>query len=264
MLREFSLLARLSAEQLILLSSRLARRQYDAGAQVMDLGSRDNQVYFLLQGEVVLEPVQGKPVRIVAGTEAARHAIAPVQPRQFRVSAGVDGTCLGVIEQPLLARLIKEAPLNAGVAGRNQDADPHNPSYGLLMQFHRDLKANQINLPSLPDTAIRVRKVAEAENSSIADIARVLRHDPAMVVKLVRAANSPFYRGWSRIESCEEAVVRLGIDATRQLVMVFAMRELFQTRTASLKTRMTQLWDSSREVAAIAYVLAKMTPRLNP
>ena len=98
----------------------------------------------------------------------------------------------------------------------------------------------------------------------MADIARVVRHDPAMVVKLVRAANSPFYRGWARIESCEEAVVRLGIEATRQLVTVFAMRELFQTRTASLKARMTQLWDSSREVAAIAYVLAKMTPKLNP
>ncbi len=230
----------------------------------MDLGSRDNLVYFLLHGEVVLEPVLGKPLRIAAGTEPAQRAIAPVQPRQFRVSAGVDGTCLGVIEQPLLARLIKEAPTQDGASERKPDQDPHNPSYGLLMQFHRDLKANQINLPSLPDAAIRVRKVAEAENSSMGDIARVVRHDPAMVVKLVRAANSPFYRGWARIESCEEAVVRLGIEATRQLVTVFAMRELFQTRTASLKTRMTQLWDNSREVAAIAYVLAKMTPRLNP
>src|SRR5690606_4736040 len=61
-----------------------------------------------------------------------------------------------------------------------------------------------------------------------------------------------------------ESVVRLGMRTTRQLVTVFAMREVFKTRRAPLQQEMEKLWRHSREVAALCWVLADHATRIDP
>ena len=261
-LRGFSPLGRLSDEQLVLLSSRVTVRQVHAGGTVLESGSRDNQAYFLLSGELLLHGVDGQ-VRVVQDTPEGRKPIAPVQPRQCLVTAAVDSQLI-VVDLFILARLLKEAPVTGQGEAESDESDVESPAYSLLMRFYQDLKSNRVSMPSLPDVAIRIHRVAEEKNSSASDVARVLNQDPAMVVKLLRAANSPLYRGWSTIETCEDAIVRLGIHTTRQLITIFAMRELFRTGGPHLQERMLKLWQNAREVAAIAFVLAKMTPGLRP
>lgn len=262
-LRGFSPLGRLSDEQLVLLSSRVTVRQVAAGGTVLEAGSRDNQAYFLLSGELLLHGVDGQQLKIAGGTPEGRKPIAPVQPRQCLVTAVVDSQLI-VVDLFSLARLLKEAPVSGQEAAEPDESDVESPTYSLLMRFYQDLKANRVSMPSLPDVAIRIHRVAEEKHSSAADVAKELNQDPAMVVKLLRAANSPLYRGWSVIETSEEAIVRLGIHTTRQLITIFAMRELFRTRAPHLQERMLKLWQHSREVAAISFVLAKMTPGLRP
>src|SRR5690554_944640 len=262
-LRGFAPLGRLSEEQLVLLASRVTVRRVHAGGTVLEAGSRDNQAYFLLSGELVLHGADGQRLRVVSGTPEGRKPIAPVQPRQCLVTAAVDSQVL-VVDLFILARFLKEAPVAAESAAEPDDSDVESPTYSLLMRFYQDLKSNRVSLPSLPDVAIRIHRVAEERDSSASDVAKVLSQDPAMVVKLLRAANSPLYRGWSTIETCEDAIVRLGIHTTRQLITIFAMRELFRTRAPHLQERMRKLWQNAREVAAIAFVLAKMTPGLRP
>lgn len=262
-LRGYSPLGRLSEDQLVLLSSRLTVRRLDAGSTLLEPGTRDNQAYFLLDGELLVQGADGQQSRIAPGTVEGRKPIAPVQPREVRVTAAVDSQVI-LIDLVILARLLKEAPVPDKGTVEEDDACEESPTYSLLMRFYQDLKTNRVTLPSLPDVAIRIQRVAEEKHSSAADVAKVLNQDPAMVVKLLRAANSPLYRGWSPIETSEDAIVRLGIHTTRQLITIFAMRELFRTRTHQLQERMLKLWQNSREVAAIAYVLAKMTPGLRP
>src|SRR5690606_6453849 len=108
-LRGFSPLGRLSDEQLVLLSSRVTVRQVHAGGTVLESGSRDNQAYFLLSGELLLHGVDGQ-VRVVQDTPEGRKPIAPVQPRQCLVTAAVDSQLI-VVDLFILARLLKEAQI---------------------------------------------------------------------------------------------------------------------------------------------------------
>ncbi|HCR46442.1 MAG TPA: cyclic nucleotide-binding protein, partial [Marinobacter hydrocarbonoclasticus] len=124
--------------------------------------------------------------------------------------------------------------------------------------------SNQVQLPSVPDVAWKVRRVVDREDSSATEVASAVSADPAMAAKLVRSCNSPLYRGFSDVRNVREAVVRLGLRTTRQLVTVFAMREVFKTRRAALQKEMEQLWRHSREVAALCWVLADHATRIDP
>src|SRR5690554_6136689 len=95
-LRGFAPLGRLSEEQLVLLASRVTVRRVHAGGTVLEAGSRDNQAYFLLSGELVLHGADGQLLRVVSGTPEGRKPIAPVQPRQCLVTAAVDSQVLVV------------------------------------------------------------------------------------------------------------------------------------------------------------------------
>jgi putative nucleotidyltransferase with HDIG domain len=84
--------------------------------------------------------------------------------------------------------------------------------------------------------------------------------DPAIAAKIVKAANSAMYQRHKKAEDCKTAVVGLGTKVTTQLVTAFTLKELFQTPNKMLKKRMKKLWEHSIEIAAICYVLAKVTP----
>ncbi|ARU58165.1 MAG: HDOD domain-containing protein [Pseudomonadales bacterium] len=260
-LRAFTPFARLSEEQLILLSSRLQRKNFKKKALVLERGNNDQNDYFLVSGVLVLEASDGRVSQIASGTESAASAVAHLRPRQFNVYAGTDVELI-VVAEDVLNQMLRDAPLQQfeQAALRQEDGDV---GYQLLMAFEADLKANQYRLPSLPDIAFRIRELIESERSTADDVAKVVSADPAIVVKLIKACNSPLYRGFTEVESARAAVVRLGMTTTRQLVTIFSMRELFKTKRKELQEAMDQLWQHSRQVAAIAYVLAELTPGLN-
>ncbi|OZG71961.1 signal transduction protein [Hahella sp. CCB-MM4] len=263
-LKHFTLLEKLSDEQLIVLASRADSREYRRGQVILERGSRDSSDYYLLEGEVKLEAQDGRSVQVAAGSERARQPIAHLQPRQFTVTAVKQSTML-IVDQPTLTQMLKNAPQEfsmseAGTAMEHAD----NPAYALVSSFYQDLNAHRLSLPSLPDMAMRIRTMTEQNDCNIVDVAKAIMRDPSITAKLIHAANSPLYRGFKEIESCEDAVVRLGLDATRQLITIFTLRELFKSKYELLQKKMSALWKHTMEVGSIAFVLARMTPGLKP
>jgi HD-like signal output (HDOD) protein len=128
----------------------------------------------------------------------------------------------------------------------------------------KELERDRLVLPSLPDIAIRVGREMNEENTNAHKLANIIQTDPVITAKLIRAANSPLYAGASSVDSCNAAVVRLGANTTHNLVLTFALRELFITQSPLLKTHMQQLWKHSVKVSAICYVLAKIVGGFNP
>ena len=261
-LRQFQPLDRLSEDQLIVLANRAEHRMLGAGQKLFERGSRDGLDYFLLSGSLELTSGDGRKLIVAADSEKARSAIARLQPRMYDAVAAEPCDFL-IIEQDVLNQLLKKAPLDAGEV---QDAGIQgaDEEHDLLMEFYADLKANKVELPSVPDIAWKVRRVADDDLSTAQDIATVITADVAMSAKVVKACNSPIYRGFSDVTNVREAVVRLGTNATRQLVTVFAMREIFRSRHPQLKQRMESLWQHSREVAALSWVLAHHCEGVNP
>lgn len=263
-LKQFQPLNRLADDQLVLLASRAERRTFRPGQRVMERGSRDGLEFFLLSGAVDLESVDGRKTSIRSDSEQARNPIARLQPRMYTVIAAEPADFM-VVEQDVLTHLLQSAPMSqvemesdegmAGIGGEE---------HTLLMEFYGELRSNRLMVPSVPDVAWKVRRAADREDSTADQVAKAITADPAMSAKLVRACNSPLYRGFSDVRNVREAVVRLGMRTTRQLVTVFAMRELFKSHRPALQKRMEALWAHSREVAALAWVLADSATRLNP
>jgi len=264
-LKEFQPLNRLTDGQLVLLASRGERRSYGPGQRILERGARDGLEYFLVSGRIELEAVDGRTSVIEAGSDQAVHPVARLQPRMYDVTAVKPCEFL-VIAQEILNQLLRAAP----VTQVEMDADlvtlgaEESEEHQLLMAFYGELRSNQLRLPSVPDVAWKVRRVVDQEESGAEQVALAVSADPAIAAKLVRACNSPLYRGFSDIRSVREAVVRLGMKTTRQLVTVFSMREVFKTRQKALQAEMENLWRHSREVAALCWVLADHATSLDP
>jgi HD-like signal output (HDOD) protein len=100
--------------------------------------------------------------------------------------------------------------------------------------------------------------------SDAREIARLVETDPAMATKLLKVANSAFFAGSSEVESLPKAVVRLGMKTTRQLVMSFALRDLFRNKNQDIQKRMVVLWKHSAQIAALSFVLARAMGKIDP
>ena len=134
----------------------------------------------------------------------------------------------------------------------------------LANRFIEDLENDRLVLPSLPDVALRVARALDNGISDADAIAEVIQTDPAITVKLIKAANSAMYGRCLPVKVCAAAVVRLGSALTHKLVLSLSMRELFTTESPLLQKRMQVLWKHSTEIGALCFVLARRDTRFNP
>ncbi len=131
-------------------------------------------------------------------------------------------------------------------------------------QIREDIAANRIQLPTLPEVALRVREAVESDNSNAAEVAAVVTQDPALTARLLQVANSPLYRGRSPIDDVQMAITRMGLRLVKNLVLSLAMKQMFQATSDALDKAFRQVWNDSVEVAAIARVLAQGLRGLEP
>lgn len=78
-------------------------------------------------------------------------------------------------------------------------------------------------LPSLPTVAIEAVKLFHDPNSSNEELVAVIRNDPAIVVRLLKAANSARYGSRSEVTDLKRAVTMLGRATTASLVLSFSL-----------------------------------------
>lgn len=262
-LKKFNLLKHLSDEQMILLANQTEVVHAKPKQRIIEIDSNDDEEYFLLDGQIHLKPndPELKEITIASGTPEAHNPIARLRPRRYKVTSLTPITYF-TIKSQLLQSLLKDAPSNDYVVDevlRKKESENRQ----LLFDIYADLRNNKLFLPSLPDVAIRIRKLID-DGSDIRVIARAVVADPSIAAKLLRASNSVLYRGTSLCNTPSASIIRLGLRTTRQLIMSFTIRELFKVQSPTLRQIMDEVWRHSVDVAALCYVLAKHTPNLNP
>ena len=134
----------------------------------------------------------------------------------------------------------------------------------LLFHCRAELRDEQLNLPTLPDMSLKIRKAINDEKATSAKIARVVQTDPVIASRLIHIANSPLYLGRRKIDNCPEALTRIGLKASQHFITSFALKSVFVAATAPVRKRMSELWRHSAYVAAICAVLAHKTRGFDP
>jgi HD-like signal output (HDOD) protein len=97
----------------------------------------------------------------------------------------------------------------------------------LLVRAREDIASqlrSETRLSALPTIASEVMAVASLPDSDAAAVARVLGDDPVLVEKLLRVANSPTFAPVEPIRSLQQAVSRLGLALTGEIVFLLTVR----------------------------------------
>ena len=92
------------------------------------------------------------------------------------------------------------------------------------------------NLPSLPAIAVQVLELAQKSDADIAEIARIISKDPALSSKILRTVNSSFYGRSQNVSTISHALVILGLQSVKTLVLGFSLvSNLSKTRAKGFK-----------------------------
>src|SRR3954466_6805144 len=79
------------------------------------------------------------------------------------------------------------------------------------------------NLPSLPAIAMQVLDLAQKADVDIGEIARIISKDPALSSKILRTVNSSFYGRSQAVSTISHALVILGLQSVKTLVLGFSL-----------------------------------------
>ena len=128
----------------------------------------------------------------------------------------------------------------------------------------QDLESGDLQLPTLPEVALRVRDVVDDENANASQIADIIAQDAALSARLLQVANSPLYRGRQEIDRLSMVIARLGSKLVRNLVTSQVMKQMFQATNDMVDQRLRSVWEHSVQVAAISRALASRAPGIEP
>lgn len=79
------------------------------------------------------------------------------------------------------------------------------------------------NLPTLPSIAMQVLDLAQRPEVDIAEIARLITKDPALSGKILKTVNSSFYARSQNVSTVSQALVILGLQSVKTLVLGFSL-----------------------------------------
>ncbi|TPW17736.1 MAG: metal dependent phosphohydrolase [Halothiobacillaceae bacterium] len=110
-------------------------------------------------------------------------------------------------------------------------------------------------LVSLPDACIRINEMVEDMSSSAADMANVLLQDVGMSARVLKVANSSFYRFPSKIDTVSRAITIIGTRELRFLVLATSAVRSFDGLPNNL-VDMASYWRHSIYCGVVARILA--------
>lgn len=244
-------------ELLRLLSKDIELLQAEAGEELFTSGDTDSHDFFLTEGTVSLTAEDGRTNLIEAGSEASKVPLAALRPRKYlaRAATAISYFMVDTSVLETLRQIERQQQASGNIDDIKRKA--HAESKALFYEFRQELINGRFTLPTLPEVATRIRQEIDQQQSDAQSIARIVNTDPAIAAKLVKAANSAFYRGINHCDNTLAAITRLGLVTTKQLVTSFALHGVLQTDSRLVRDRMTQIWRNSLLVASCAYTLAK-------
>ena len=121
---------------------------------------------------------------------------------------------------------------------------------------------NASTLISLPEISLRVNELASDPNSSADEMGKVISQDPALVVRMLKIANSAYYGLSTEVETINRAISILGTNKIRDLVLSTSASQAFDGIPNDLIT-MQDFWHHSLYCGILAQILAKKSKKAN-
>lgn len=150
----------------------------------------------------------------------------------------------------------------------------NNPNYGkgtatveagesmdpILAQIKAGVKTviaqENFEIPLLPHVASQVLQMANNPKAGIQEIENLVKQDQVIAARVIKTANSPFYRGVQTIVSLRDAMSRMGLKALKDIVFSLSVHsKIFKIK--GFEPVLEKVWDHSVACAAISQHIAK-------
>jgi HD-like signal output (HDOD) protein len=236
-----------------------------AGGKKLAEGDLQDKHLYLLEGEVQVASGKGTAATIAAGSERARAALYRLYTPGLRITCTrpsrllqIDSTVFrkyytGVRTQDDSVTLVEYS-----------DVDGADPADLLAAEIRQSFSQGQVSLPSLPEVARYVNQALQDPDIDFRRVAGVIQSDPVIATRVLQVANSPLYLPGRPAESLRDAITRIGLEATRAIVVSVVLRGLYRPQVPLFAERMQRFYDSSVRVGVLSQVIARRVPRLDP
>jgi putative nucleotidyltransferase with HDIG domain len=118
------------------------------------------------------------------------------------------------------------------------------------------------DLPAMPNTLHQVLEALDRVTASAKTLERIVEQDPVLTAKILRLASSPYYSASGEVSSISKAVVTLGFEEVRNLVIGLSLTGVFSDDLGFEEFDSKGLWLHSMGVATASRLLAERIPDL--
>jgi putative nucleotidyltransferase with HDIG domain len=101
------------------------------------------------------------------------------------------------------------------------------------------------DLPTLPRTVLRITELVNDPRAAAKDLSIIITDDQVLTARLLKLVNSSFYAFPQRVSTVTGAIVLVGFDAIRNLLLTTSVLDLFPARSAKVRREQELLWDHS-------------------
>ncbi|MDH5298337.1 MAG: HDOD domain-containing protein [Desulfobulbaceae bacterium] len=105
-------------------------------------------------------------------------------------------------------------------------------------------------LPTLPGIVVKLTRMAEDPDTTTEQMGKVISKDHILAAKLLRLVNSAFYGFPQRISSLNNAIILLGFNVIKSLIISASIFEIMEEKDI-------ELWEHSLGCAVVCSVVAK-------
>jgi HD-like signal output (HDOD) protein len=113
-----------------------------------------------------------------------------------------------------------------------------------------------IQLPPLSSVSMEVVELVDNPKTSAAQLGKVISTDQALTAKVLKIANSPFYGYPRKISTIDFAIIVLGFDALKEIVVSISLMNALQRKDDKYFNPKV-FWDHSIATGVIARRLAR-------
>lgn len=111
------------------------------------------------------------------------------------------------------------------------------------------------NLPSIPSLMLEVSRLLDDPRTSATELGKIISQDQAMVAKVLMVANSPLYGIPRKVSTVEFAIVILGFNHIKNIVVALSVMDAFQGKS-KVKWSRNKFWTHSLATGVLAKRIA--------
>jgi HD-like signal output (HDOD) protein len=124
-------------------------------------------------------------------------------------------------------------------------------------EFQLMLDQQLSNLPPLPAVVLKVIEIVNREDTSAADLNRLISLDQGLSTRLLRIVNSAYYGFPRRISTVTHAIVILGFNCVRNLVLGVSAFDMLSRKAGGAGLNRERFWKHSVAAAMAASLIVE-------